>query len=67
MTDEELEKVRTKLKVKNPELKSSIGLYNINERIKLCYGEGYGMQIESVLGEGTSISIEIPASMATQV
>lgn len=67
MTDEELEKVRTKLKVKNPELKSSIGLYNINERIKLCYGESYGMQIESVLGEGTSISIEIPASMATQV
>ena len=67
MTDEELEKVRAKLKVKNPELKSSIGLYNINERIKLCYGENYGMQIESILGEGTSISIEIPASMATQV
>lgn len=62
MSEEELQKVRKKLKVKNPELKTSIGLYNINERIKLCYGEDYGIQIESVLGQGTNIFLVIPAS-----
>lgn len=63
MSEEELDRVRKKLKVKNPELKTSIGLYNINERIKLCYGENYGIQIESIQGQGTKVILILPASM----
>lgn len=63
MSEEELERVRAKLQIKNPELKTSIGLYNINERIKLCYGETYGIQIESAPGEGTKVTLMLPASM----
>ncbi|MDE6608784.1 MAG: sensor histidine kinase [Lachnospiraceae bacterium] len=66
MTEEELEKVRKKLQVENPELKASIGLYNINERIKLCYGKEHGIRIESVLSKGTDIFIDLPLSLAEQ-
>lgn len=36
-----------------------IGLYNINQRIRLCYGEEYGLTIDSKLGEGTSVVTRI--------
>lgn len=64
MTAEELEKVRMKITQKNPEMKTSIGLYNINERIKLCYGESYGIQMESILGEGTRVFLKLPAGIS---
>jgi len=38
----------------------SIGLKNINTRIELYYGKGYGLTIESEPGMGTSILIKIP-------
>ena len=41
--------------------KSSIGLYNINRRIKLTYGEEYGLQIRSTPGQGTLVRVLIPA------
>jgi len=41
--------------------KSSIGLYNINRRIKLNYGEQYGLDIQSTLGEGTMVRVSFPA------
>ncbi len=40
--------------------KSSIGLYNINRRIKLNYGEQYGLDIQSTLGEGTMVRVTFP-------
>ena len=38
----------------------SIGLKNINSRIKLYYGEKYGISIESIEGAGTKVTIQIP-------
>nr|WP_273388098.1 sensor histidine kinase [Cohnella zeiphila] len=38
----------------------AIGLQNVHERIALYYGEGYGLTVESVPGEGTSVTISIP-------
>lgn len=38
----------------------SYGLYNVNERIKLKFGEGYGLSIKSVFGEGTCVKVKIP-------
>lgn len=36
------------------------GLYNVNERIRLNFGEKYGIFIESRYGEGTVVSIVLP-------
>ena len=36
------------------------GMRNVNERIKLYYGEQYGVYIESVINEGTVITVKIP-------
>jgi two-component system sensor histidine kinase YesM len=47
-------------KKKNRHLFSGIGIHNVNERIKLLYGEGYGVEISSQLGEGTSVKIRLP-------
>lgn len=40
---------------------SGIGVKNVNERIRLYFGEEYGLQIESELDEGTRILIHLPA------
>lgn len=37
-----------------------IGLYNVNKRIRLHYGEPYGISIESEPGEGTAVTIRMP-------
>ncbi len=37
-----------------------IGVSNVNERLKVLFGEDYKMWIDSRLGEGTSTGIEIP-------
>lgn len=39
---------------------SEIGLYNINERLKLFYGEKHQILIESRKGEFTKVSFDIP-------
>lgn len=39
---------------------NSIGLHNINARLKLLHGEAYGLYIESVPGEGTRVTMTIP-------
>lgn len=40
--------------------KTTYGLYNVNERIRLDFGDEYGLNIESVFGEGTTVSIKLP-------
>ena len=38
----------------------SIGVQNVNKRLKLRYGEKYGLKIDSREQEGTCVTIEIP-------
>ena len=38
----------------------SIGIRNIHSRIRLYYGDAYGLSIESRKNEGTSITIKLP-------
>ncbi len=38
----------------------SIGLKNINSRIELYYGAGYGMMVNSTPGTGTIITLKLP-------
>ena len=42
----------------------SIGLCNVNQRCKLCYGEEYGICVESEAGLGTVVTLMIPAQRA---
>lgn len=42
------------------------GIKNIHSRIKLCYGEGYGLSFKSEKGKGTSVQIRIPAKTLEQ-
>lgn len=37
------------------------GVWNINERLKLTYGEKYGLLYSSEYGKGTTVTIKIPA------
>ena len=41
---------------------SGIGVKNVNERIRLYFGEQYGLFIESEPDEGTTIRIHLPAA-----
>lgn len=40
--------------------KSGIGIKNVNDRIRIYFGEQYGLSIESELDEGTKIIINMP-------
>ncbi len=40
---------------------SGIGVKNVNERIRLYFGEGYGLSIFSEPDEGTTVQISLPA------
>nr|WP_245855947.1 histidine kinase [Paenibacillus rigui] len=39
---------------------SGVGVKNVHERIRLTFGNEYGLQIESQLEEGTSVKVWIP-------
>lgn len=43
-----------------PAGKSGIGIKNVHERIRLTYGEPYGIQVRSVEDEGTCVTIRLP-------
>ena len=42
---------------------SGIGVKNVNERIKLYFGEDYGLTIDSEPDEGTKIIVHLPAKI----
>ena len=44
-----------------------IGVNNVNERLKVLYGDNYKMWIDSRVGEGTSTGIEIPEQVGGTV
>lgn len=41
--------------------KERIGMFNVNQRIRLIFGEEYGVSIDSVEGMGTEVSVRIRA------
>ncbi len=58
ITDEELERITSNRGSEN--LSDQIGLYNINQRIRLLYGKEFGLLIESIPGEYTSVTYKLP-------
>lgn len=57
---ERLSQVKAGVKNKVTTGKDVYGLYNVNERIRLNFGEKYGIFIESTYGEGSVVSIILP-------
>jgi two-component system sensor histidine kinase YesM len=41
--------------------KGGIGIMNVHQRIRLFYGPEYGLSIESRMGEGTKVTLRLPA------
>lgn len=61
LKQEELDALRESLDSDNEEFRtSSIGLININRRIRLSYGYEYGLSIRSTYGEGTRVTVRVP-------
>ncbi|WP_029323510.1 sensor histidine kinase [Butyrivibrio sp. AE3004] len=64
MTEDEVRRLNKSLDEKRNEGDgkgtASIGLYNIHQRIKLHYGENYGVTIRSQEGKGTSVELRLP-------
>ncbi|HEX9063014.1 MAG TPA: ATP-binding protein, partial [Clostridia bacterium] len=70
--EEELEALNDKLSIDNDtyfrnmgsrnrnQSNKSIGIENVNRRIKLFYGDEYGVEIESVSGKYTLAKVTIP-------
>lgn len=44
-----------------------IGINNVNERLKVLFGDDYKMWVDSKLGEGTSTGIELPEQPSGRV
>ncbi len=61
MDEAELDALRREIETPGGRQSNGFGLANVNKRIKLTYGNEYGLEIQSKKGEGTSITIKIPA------
>lgn len=62
MTKEQVESLFTGQAGSTSKKGSGIGVKNVNERIKLYFGEAYGLTISSEPDEGTTITIHLPAT-----
>ena len=60
MTPERLEQVRKGIRNRKARETDIYGLYNVNERIRLNFGENYGITITSTYGEGTCVTVRLP-------
>ncbi len=61
MTDERLRSILDRsADHQHKEGGNGIGMLNIDERIKLTYGEEYGLEIESELDAGTTVTVKLP-------
>jgi signal transduction histidine kinase len=47
--------------------RQSLGLRNVDERLRMLYGEAYGLHIESAPGSGTRVVIRIPLQAGEQI
>lgn len=62
MDETQLQKTIRRMDDRHWEESGHIGLKNTNQRIKLFYGEQYGLRVTSELGIGTQIMMILPAN-----
>lgn len=62
MEEEEAESLNRRMRENTQpyeEKENGFGLYNVNRRIRLYYGDGYGIEIHSARDEGTTVVIRL--------
>lgn len=60
MTEERLAAVRQAIKDGSNDRSVVYGLYNVNARIRLNFGDEYGIRVDSKYGEGSTVTIRLP-------
>ncbi len=60
MDENRLNEVKNELSGNESKSATIYGMYNVNERIRLSYGDKYGISINSTFGEGTEVYILLP-------
>lgn len=60
MDEAQLEAVRSSIEEQRPSQPAGIGIRNVHERIRLYYGESYGIEVFSARNAGTRIVIRLP-------
>lgn len=60
ITKDRLDVVLNNINNRSESEKTTYGLYNVNERIRLDFGVEYGIFIDSEYGNGTTVSIKLP-------
>ena len=61
MDAEDMNRLLEQNDMKRVESGISIGILNVNARLKKLFGAGYGLHIDSTVGEGTTVTITVPA------
>lgn len=60
MEPSKLERINESFAKSTPGVGMGIGLHNVNERIRLHYGEPFGLLIKSEQGKGTTVILRMP-------
>lgn len=60
ITEERLKEIQAKLQEPNV-FQDSIGIYNVNSRLRIVYGDAYGLSIDSRENEGTQVILRMKA------
>lgn len=60
MSKDEVTKINSKINNKYLLKKEGIGMYNVNQRLKILYGDVYGIKVVSERDKGTSVIIKLP-------
>ena len=60
MTEEKIQDIMNNPQKRKGDTMSGIGLPNVDQRIKLVYGDEYGLRIKSQVGEYTEILVILP-------
>ena len=66
MDPEELAELRREIGRPCQETEKGFGLANVNERIRMYFGEQYGVSVVSQKGKGTIVEIRIPALFSAE-
>ena len=67
MTPKRLGELLEKLKENDTSSGKSIGLTNVNKRIKMYHGDEYGLTVKTAVGSGTTIIIDLPREVDENV
>ncbi len=61
MSSEQLNALNNTLNRTGSDKLDSYGVINVNERIRIFFGDKYGLTYKSIAGEGTEVTMNIPA------